>query len=103
MKTYNAKLIQEYADRMYRSASPTVLMYSLAGVITGVPVGLVSRDLRVTVVAAILVGMLGYLMGRGKAFKLKLEAQLALCQVQIEANTRALHHSEGAGSLTRSK
>lgn len=96
MVTYDTKLIQEYADRMYRSASPTILMYSLAGMMTGAPVGLVSRDLQLTVVAAILVGMLGYLMGKGKAFKLKLEAQLALCQLQIEANTRVLSHRESS-------
>jgi hypothetical protein len=90
MVTYDANLIQEYADRMYRSASQTVVMYSLGGIITGASVGLVSRDPKLTVVAAILVGILGYLMGKGKAFKLKLEAQLALCQVQIEENTRGL-------------
>jgi hypothetical protein len=96
MVTYDAKLIQEYADRMYRSASQTVVMYSLAGIITGAPVGLISRDLKLTVVAAILVGILGYLLGKRKAFKLKLEAQLALCQVQIEENTRGLDQRQSS-------
>ena len=94
MVTYDAKLLREYADRLHRSASQTLVMYSLAGTVTGASVGLVSHDLEQTVVAAILVGILGYLMGKGKASRAKLEAQLALCQVQIEENTRGLGRRE---------
>ena len=88
MVTYDGERIHEYADRLHRSAAQTVLMYVLGGLMTGASIGLVSRGLQTTVVAAILVGIVGYIMGRGKAFRLQLEAQLALCQVQIEKNTR---------------
>lgn len=32
---------------------------------------------------------IGFALGQERAFKLKLEAQVALCQVQIEKNTTA--------------
>lgn len=31
---------------------------------------------------------LGFLIGQERAFRLKLQAQIALCQVRIEENTR---------------
>jgi hypothetical protein len=40
-------------------------------------------------VLGILGAVSGYSRGRDKAFHLKLEAQVALCQVQIEVNTRS--------------
>ena len=89
MVTYDGARTREYADRLHRSASQTVLGYVLGGVATGASLGVVAGDLRTPVIAAVLVGIVGYLIGTGKAFKLRLEAQLALCQVQIEENTRA--------------
>lgn len=88
MVTYDATRVQEYADRLHRSAGQLVAMYALGGALSGASLGLVARDVWMTTVAAVLVGVLGYLMGKGKASRLKLEAQLALCQVQIEKNTR---------------
>ena len=40
------------------------------------------------IVFAIFTGALGYGMGREKAFLIKLQAQIALCQAKIEENTR---------------
>ena len=88
MVTYDAARVQEYADRLHRSADQLVATYALGGIVTGASLGFVTRDVRLTAVTAVLVGVIGYLMGRGKAFRLKLEAQLALCQSQIEKNTR---------------
>jgi hypothetical protein len=39
--------------------------------------------------AAALMGTIAFMVGRWKSFALRLEAQLALCQLQIETNTRA--------------
>jgi hypothetical protein len=39
-------------------------------------------------VGALLVGVTAFRMGQEKAFALRLQAQTALCQLQIEANTR---------------
>lgn len=37
----------------------------------------------------VLIGVvLGFILGQRKSYHLKLEAQLALCQIQIEKNTR---------------
>jgi hypothetical protein len=49
-------------------------------------------------IGAILGGAMGYAIGTEKAFTLRLQAQVALCQVQIEANTRAqaARHSAAA-------
>jgi hypothetical protein len=88
MVTYDGELLHAYADRIHRTAAGTVLMYAVGGLITGASIGLVTRDLQATAIAAILVGVLGTVLGRARAFRLKLEAQLALCQAQIEKNTR---------------
>ena len=40
-------------------------------------------------ICAFIGGMMGAALGRTKGFSLKLQAQTALCQVQIERNTRA--------------
>lgn len=37
---------------------------------------------------ALVVGLIGYVLGIQRAFALKLQAQTALCQVKIEENTR---------------
>ena len=43
----------------------------------------------ITLGVGILIGAaIGYSMGSTRAFRLKLEAQIALAQVEIEANTR---------------
>lgn len=39
-------------------------------------------------VGLVLFGLLGWALGRERAFVLKLQAQTALCQTQIELNTR---------------
>jgi hypothetical protein len=88
MIIYDGELVHAYADRLHRTAAGTVLMCAAGGLMTGASIGLVSGDLRTTALAAILVGIIGYIVGRARAFRLKLEAQLALCQVQIERNTR---------------
>ncbi len=88
MVTYDGELIRNHADRLHRTAAPTVLIYTLGGLLTGASIGVVDRGLQTTVVAAILVGIIGYIVGRTKAFRIELEAQLALCQLQIEKNTR---------------
>ena len=38
-------------------------------------------------IGGVLVGVVGFLLGSQRAFLLKLQAQTALCQIQIEQNT----------------
>jgi hypothetical protein len=101
--TYDAAILQKYADELYRQAwaiiATTALKY---GFITFVATMLVSSgvsflkhsisspypDVRVALLFATIAALAGLAAGRRKAFLLKLEAQRILCQRQIELNTR---------------
>jgi len=48
----------------------------------------VSEGFGLGLLGAILFGLLGFWLGRERAFQLKLQAQTALCQAKIEENTR---------------
>jgi hypothetical protein len=87
---YDPRLIQEFAQRLYSRAANIVVVYTLAGAAIGWYVGKASGGPGGTypTTAAIIGAVLGFGLGMEKAFWLKLQAQLALCQVQIEKNTR---------------
>lgn len=92
---YDAKIIEEFAIRLYKRASSIILQYSVMGALLGALVGAVAGramgDYAGTgaLVGAIVVAFIGYVAGQEKAFQLKLQAQVALVQVQIERNTKA--------------
>lgn len=93
--SYDANVIQEFAGRLYKQAASAVFMSTLLGFFGGLLAGggavsmLNGKDGAViALIISVLVGTaFGYSRGRERAFKLKLEAQVALCQVQIERNT----------------
>ncbi len=99
MITYDAKIIQAFADRLYQQAARIVFTYTLLYAIVGLLVGgaLLYFTTRMEgspmlvggLVGALLFGAAGYAQGQAKAFALRLQAQMALCQVQIEENTRS--------------
>lgn len=86
---YDAEIIREFAWKMYRKAGDMVIAGTLLGALGGAVLGMVMGS----VDAAFMLGLVGLFVGmafaKHAAFKLKLQAQLALCQVQIEENTRA--------------
>ncbi len=90
---YDPAIIQESADRLYSSAQSVMVTYSALGVLAGAAIGYVAspQDLKMAVTAgvALVLGLLGFVLGRESAFRLKLSAQTALCQMRIEANTRS--------------
>ncbi len=97
--SYDAAVIQEFAQRLYRQAASIILtsifLWALAGGLLGLGAAAAARS-EGTIGTAVLIGavtggLLGFALGRERAFKLKLEAQVALCQVQIEKNTSAAH------------
>jgi len=93
MASYDSSVIEEFADRLYREASSTVATYTLLvallGAGGGVAVGSVIQGaLLAASVGALVGGAIGFQIGQQKAFALRLQAQVALCQVQIEVNTR---------------
>ena len=101
---YSEHVIEGFAAIMYRRAFWTIVIWTALGVLIGLIIGGgISSGLTVrarmqgddstsffpTLLGFLLGGGLGYWIGLQKAFWLKLAAQVALCQVQIERNTRA--------------
>jgi hypothetical protein len=110
---YDPQVIQEYSDELYRKARKIVvwntinsaLLVAILGAVLGTSLLTVVAGQRVSslitsplaasgmvavlgIVGAIIGAFNGYHSGSAKAFELKLTAQTALCQKQIELNTR---------------
>jgi hypothetical protein len=114
--TYDPKMIYKFATRLYSRAQALVLVYTLAGALVGAGLGkiyaayaeLSATPSRLvlgafglnpnalqpnpsptnwTLIGALTAGLLGFWIGWNKAFLLKLQAQMALCQAKIEENT----------------
>lgn len=100
MVQYDPVVIQSYADALYRAADRIVLVTALLGGLLG---GIVGYALGAAMGSGSSVifglvglgagGFIGHSRGMSKTFQLRLEAQLALCQVEIEFNTRPLRGS----------
>lgn len=95
---YEPLVIKKHAAKLYSRANSIVLTYSLLGFILGAAGGFVGMTVLAAggeldagmsvVIVTGLVGLLfGYSMGSERAFALRLQAQVALCQVSIETNT----------------
>jgi len=93
--TYDPAVIEQFADSLYSQAKTVVTTYSALGALFGFIVGFGLASAQNTGGSGVMVGgvvalfglLLGLALGRSKAFALKLQAQAALCQVQIERNT----------------
>lgn len=94
MATNDPGIIQAHADDLYARATWLHVLSTIGGVIAGLGYlyGWASASARMEpttwFVALALGGGLGWLVGSGTAFAMRLPAQLALCQLQIEINTR---------------
>ena len=77
---YDPTMIRKYADMLYRHANSIIALACLIGVVVGA--------LAFGIIGAIVLGVVGAAIGISIAFKFKLQAQVALCQVRIEENTR---------------
>ena len=84
---YDAAVIRRFADRLYRRSASIIGLYTLLGFVLGLGI---AGFLQHRVAAPLLVGValvptvIAYAIASEKAFRLKLEAQVALCQAQIE-------------------
>lgn len=99
MVSYDPKIIQEFAEGLYKKANSIIASYTLLGLLIGLIIGFavgevktgfyLNSDIRtiLTTILAIIGGLIGFSTGMGKAFILKLQAQTALCQMKIEQNT----------------
>jgi membrane associated rhomboid family serine protease len=90
MAEYDKKIIFNFADRLYKKANSIVAVYTLIGVVIGIFVGVSMKNntAAAAAIAGLILGALGFYIGKEKAFTLKLQAQTALCQVKIEENTK---------------
>ena len=84
---YDEKVIKEFAVRLYSIAEYVIMKYCILGIIiVAAPAGGMGGA-GSGIIGAIIGGAIGYFIGSEKAFGLKLQAQTALCQAQIERNT----------------
>ena len=94
MASFDPSVIQEFAEALYRRAGTIVFFYAVLVAILGGGVGLVLGQATGlgpapgALAMLVLGALLGAALGRDRAFALRLQAQTALCQVQIEKNTR---------------
>ena len=99
MVTYDPKIIRSFAEELYRLAGRVVLMtilkYGLVGAVIGAFAGggIGGMEGSSILVGVVIVGAIAGFIGKGvgeeKSFAFKLQAQTALCQVQIEENTKS--------------
>lgn len=89
---YQPAVIAEFASKLYSEASSLVikwaLMIGVVGAVIGGFVGAGKGGGMVPLIAGLVGALFGASYGREKAFTLRLQAQQALCQLQIEQNTR---------------
>jgi hypothetical protein len=94
---YDRAIIVQFASKLYAQARSIVLGYTVLGFLLGAVValfvfklmGVSGAGIGELMVAAVPGMYLGYRLGTERAFALRLQAQVALCQAEIEANTRA--------------
>ena len=94
---YDATVLQEFAKRLYRQADNMVGRWVGIGLFLGLAgSSFLANFLHLTpdrtnwTIGGITLFLtfICYLIGSGRAFKFRLEAQHVLCQVAIERNTR---------------
>jgi hypothetical protein len=99
---YDQEVLRAYAQWLYNRASWILLAYLLAGMALGAALGYLptilwylrsANDTRapssiLVVPGIILFGGVFAWLGHAKGFAYRVKAQIVLCQVQIEINTR---------------
>jgi len=99
MTQYDDKIIQLFADRLYARANKIIFVYTFLAFVMGSVIGVgigaalseTTKEHQYFLIAPLLgifFAIVGYLTATERAFRLKLEAQIALCQRKIEENTR---------------
>ena len=94
---YNPDIIQQFADSLYSQASWIVFVFTILWLFIGCGSGYfvstriqnAENDIdKFLIIGAFVGGFIGYNIGQSRAFSLRVRAQRALCQKQIEENTR---------------
>ena len=93
MSNFDPTLLRTLAEKLNTQARTAVLVGIIAGAVTGGLFGFAASLIFMTsqsylIPGAVVGAVLGIVAGRRKTQALKLQAQMALCQIQIEENTR---------------
>jgi hypothetical protein len=107
---YDPSIIELAAARLYSKADAVVMGSIATGTVVGAAFGSIpltslgaswpipsTFGFATLIVGAILGAVIGYTVGDARAFGYRLQAQSALCQLQIERNTAAVNQA----ALTR--
>ncbi len=100
MTQYDPAFIRAHADRLYLQARSTIAVWAIGGTIIGIMAGSmlgvllfaivekIAVPATITPLFAVLSALIGYKIGKDIALDLKLKAQIALCQLKTEENTK---------------
>jgi hypothetical protein len=96
MAKYNPQVLETFASKLYQRANSIIAVSIMLGGAAGSVGGwLLEQNVRTSIPEGVIIaacaaflGVVGFVLGSAKAFMLKVQAQLALCQLQIEVNTR---------------
>jgi hypothetical protein len=118
LPAYDPKVIEQFAEKLYRKASAFVAGSIVIGASLGSAFGAVPLTslgaawpipsylgFATLLLGGLLGGLVGYVIGDTRSFGYRLQAQSALCQLQSERNTavlaRAVSARFGAGASPR--
>jgi hypothetical protein len=92
---YDSGIIERFADKLYSRAATIVFLYTFVGLIFAAGALFAVRQSFQNDAAGWIAGVvtvaIAFYLGQQRAFQLRLQAQVALCQVQIEKNTRQIN------------
>ncbi|MEO6875089.1 MAG: hypothetical protein ABI222_09730 [Opitutaceae bacterium] len=93
MIRYDAPLLQKLTDKLGARAAAVFVSSIIAGMVTGCLFGYAAMLIFMSPISLIIPGLVvgavtGALIGQQRTIALKLQAQIAACLIQIEANTR---------------
>lgn len=103
LPAYDPKVIEQFAEKLYRKASAFVAGSIVIGASLGAAFGAVPLTslgaawpipsylgFATLLLGGLLGGLIGYVIGDTRSFGYRLQAQSALCQLQSERNTALL-------------